>query len=652
VGGASLEAAGLYPLSRRRRKDGSWGSAPARRINAKGLGYHRSVAAPHRPDDPIPRASRGLARFIPLALLAAILGLRIVYLLQLSRSPLGTFLVEDQLVYQRRAQEILAGHLIGRTAPFYSSALYPYILAAIYAVCGIRPTAVYVVQHLLGVATCALVFLLAREIFEPRRSFVGLVLAGLYAPLVFAEGQILMISWTVFAVALALWSAVRHSRTGSVGSALTCGAAVGLGMADKPNLIVLALAVAAWWRLTAGRWRWSSLVALGAGAALLVAPWVAVNAAATGGRVLISASSGINLAIGNNPLSDGTYTEPWAAQGQDSSQFQGLQNASRYFAGRALGRPVDDLEADRYWRRAALAYILGRPIDEARLLGRKILLMVNRQEIPNVMSFDFYRAQFSALRLFPVGFWLVGPFGLLAALSSPRGGSGARLLLAVLLLYALSLLPFFVCDRFRLPVVPILLVFAADGLATLYETLRARRFRRAARLAAGVGVLAGLVSLPLVRFDPGRDHWMLAQAFLERGDPEKAIDEYRAVLAIRPDQAGAWTDLGLVQSRLGRYTDAEQSLRRATSLSPGLGSAHAALADIHRIRGAVEPALAEYRLAVEADPTLVSAWISLARLLRSDGETELARRTLLKGLSLNPGVESLEAALRDMGGGP
>ena len=55
--------------------------------------------------------------------------------------------MEDQLVYQRRAQEILSGHLIGNVTPFYSSTLYPYILAAIYAVCGIRPTAVYLVPE-------------------------------------------------------------------------------------------------------------------------------------------------------------------------------------------------------------------------------------------------------------------------------------------------------------------------------------------------------------------------------------------------------------------------------------------------------------------------------------------------------------------------
>src|SRR5256885_14970668 len=90
------------------------------------------------------------------------------------------------------------------------------------------------------------------------------------------------------------------------------------------------------------------------------------------------------------------------------------------------------------------------------LLGRKILLMLNRQEIPNVMSFDFYRTRFAALRLFPAGFWLVGPFGLQAAFMSLRRRKEPHLLRASLVLYTVSLLPFFVCDRFRLPVVPIL----------------------------------------------------------------------------------------------------------------------------------------------------------------------------------------------------
>ena len=603
------------------------------------------------PGSTLPRP-RALALVVPLALLGAILGLRMAYLHQLGGSPLATFLVEDQLVYQRRAIEILSGRFLGTSPLFYSSTLYPYLLAAIYAVTGVAPSAVYLIQGLLGVATCGLVFLLAREAFETRRALVALVLAGLYGPLAFAEGQILMISWSVFAVSLALWAAVRHARTGTWTSALLCGAACGLGVVDKPNLLVLALGIAIGWRLGEGRVRTKSLLALAAGALLFVAPAAAINAAQSGGRVLLSASSGINLAIGNNPLSDGTYTEPWAAEGRDASQFQGLQNSSRHFASRALGRPVDDLEADRYWRKTALEFILDRPLDELRLLGRRILLLINRQEIPNVMSFDFYRSQFPGLRRLASGFWLVGPFGLLAALLSIRGGRGARLLAINLLLYGLGLLPFFVCDRFRLPAVPMLVPLAADGMVTCVDAIVARRWSRAGGLAAGVAGLGVLVGLPLVRFDMSRDHWMLAQAFVESGRPDRAVSEYEAVLAQHPEQAGAWTDLGLVQLRIGRDADAGRSLRRAIQIAPGLGLAHAALADLDVRRGAIDAALAGYRRDVEADQSLESAWLSLARLLQADGESGLAREALLRGRALNPGDASFDAPLREIGAAP
>ena len=598
---------------------------------------------------PAPRSRRSLV--IEGCLLAAILALRIAYLKEIGDSPLATFLVEDQQVYQTRALEILSGRFIGSAIPFYSSTLYPYVLASIYAVAGVRTVAVYLVQHLLGVATCVVLFRVGREMFDERRAWVAVVLAGLYAPLVFAEGQILMISWSVFAVALALWGAIRHARAGTWTSALICGAACGLGMADRPNLAVLPLAILFWWRLMAARVRLSSFLALAAGAGLFVLPVAGVNAMTTGGRLLFSASSGINLAIGNNPLSDGTYTEPWSSEGADASQFQGLQNASRHFASRALGRPVDDLEADRYWRQAAFRYISEQPLGTLRLVGRKVLLLINHREIPNIMSFEFYRSQFPALNLFFVGFWLVGPFGALGAFLSARRRESLLVVLA-LALYGLSLLPFFVCDRFRLPAVPLLVLLSADGMIVCVDSVRRRLWSRTATLLAGLAAAGALVGLPLKRVDPGRDHWMLAQAFVEAGKPERAIPEYQTVVSLHPYLEQAWIDLAQAQLRLGKTAEAEASLRRAIQVSPDSGSAHAALGDLARRRGDIDAALAEYRRAVEADPSLVEAWLSLARLLRADGEFALARQTLLRGRALNPGVAAFDAALGEMGAAP
>lgn len=595
----------------------------------------------------------GRAGAILAATLGALFVLKLLYLWQLTASPLGSVLLADLLFYHQRAQEILAGDFIGTAPPFYSSTLYPYLVAAIYAVAGVRPAAVYVVQFLLGTLTSFLIYRLGLEFFEPRRALLAGLLAGLYGPFVFAESELVMISWTVFAVAAALLLAARALRGEGLWCAFLCGAACGLGAADKPNVLVLAALVPFWWWLMTRRVRLAQAAALYAGLLVVMAPIMARNAVATGGRFLLSSSTGINLAIGNGPLADGTFRDPWETGEHETVKFQDLHEASLHFASQALGRPAGDEEADRYWRRTALDFALAHPIDEAVLLGRKILLFLNHEEIPNVLNGAFYRSELATLRLFAAGFWLVGPLGLLAALRAALAGGRRPLLLTLFaLLYGLSVVALFVCDRYRLPVAPILILFAADALVTLAEVLRDRDGRRAALFAAGLAPLAVLVALPLVRFDFGRDHWTVAEALSERGSWEAALREYVAAVGIRPDLGEIWNNLGFLQARLGHFDDARASFERAARASPGLAYPHAGLADLERDRGHYEAAMGEYRRALQIDSTLVDAWLSLARLQYDGGEPGQARQTLLRGREMNPGEARFDRMLKEIGADP
>ncbi len=75
-------------------------------------------------------------------------------------------------------------------------------------------------------------------------------------------------------------------------------------------------------------------------------------------------------------------------------------------------------------------------------------------------------------------------------------------------------------------------------------------------------------SYPQVAEDPmaiARRAWQLQQA----GDYAGAVDAYRAFLELRPDEAGARSNLGASLVKLGRYDEAIEEYRKAEKLLPG-----------------------------------------------------------------------------------
>ncbi len=581
--------------------------------------------------------------------------LKLAYLAQLATSPLGTFLFSDFDVYHRRALAILAGDVIGHDAPFFSSTLYPYLVAAIYAISSKSPIAVYSVQMLVGTLTALVLYLFVRELMDERRARVALALSLLCGPFAFFEGQLVMISWTVLGVALALFGWARAARTGEVWASLLAGAGLGLAASDKPNLLVLALLLPLAWRPPPPWPR--RIAAFAVGILVTLGPVLSRNLLATSGRVALSLSTGINLAIGNHASADGMFREPWLSDpttAHDASRLPSLSDASRYFASRAMGRELDAVEADRYWRSEALAFAASHPLESLRLFGKKLLLFLNAREIPNVVDFEFYRKELGMLRLLTVGSWLLVPLGLVgAAAALRRRALSDRALLLFFALYAGSVALLFVSDRFRQPIFPVLIVFAADALVSAHETLREHGLGRLkpSHVAAFL-VFVAIPFLPLTHFDHARNYVQLAEASAVAREPERAVAAFRASLAIDPTVGEVWNNLGLLLVSRGRLDEAGHAFDEAIRVAPRLAYPHRNRGDLARLRNEPKTAMDSYRRAVAIDPHIVDAWLSLARLQFDAGDLAAAQRTLMAGHDANPGVPRFAELLRDLGQEP
>jgi tetratricopeptide (TPR) repeat protein len=140
-----------------------------------------------------------------------------------------------------------------------------------------------------------------------------------------------------------------------------------------------------------------------------------------------------------------------------------------------------------------------------------------------------------------------------------------------------SLIPFFITARYRLPVVPFLIVFASVGIFEAADLMRRRSFKR-----LSVAVVAGLVAAAvvgrfIVDYDFGFSHTVMGTAYSELatkepdkapGHIEKAVIEFKKALELTPLSVDAHYNLGVVYQRVGYFSGAVERLEAAAALKP------------------------------------------------------------------------------------
>jgi len=121
----------------------------------------------------------------------------------------------------------------------------------------------------------------------------------------------------------------------------------------------------------------------------------------------------------------------------------------------------------------------------------------------------------------------------------------------------------------------------------------------------------------------------------EAGNVPKA--EHALAEALRLDQglADAYWQRGVLRQRQGAARDAIADLTKALELRPTRNEAHAALADAYFDLGKEPQALAEWQIAIQAQPDNATWRFRYGKLLSANHQTEPAREQLTKALDLS-----------------
>ena len=579
--------------------------------------------------------------------------MRALYLWQLSSSPFWDTLIGDPARYDAWAREIAAGDWRGEGV-FYQAPLYPYFLAVVYRLFGAAPLAARVVQCFVGAASCVLLALATRSFFGRRAAARAGALLALYPPALFFDALLQKSVLDMFFLALTLALAGRAWGRGARGW-LATGVAAGCLALTRENALGL-VAVLALWLLCdrargdrRARLRASALFL--AGVALVLAPVAVRNWRVGGELVLTSSQAGRNLYYGNRPGADGTY-QP-LRPGRGAIRWE--EADARELAEAALGRRLSAAEISDYWSGRALAFVRERPGEWLRLMARKAFLALNALEIMDTEDQYSHRdhAPLAKALGWVLHFGVVLPLAALGAAVTRRdpGGRGRALLALLLAAYTASILVFFVLDRYRYPMVAILIPFAAAGLAGAAPGLRAMCGAGRAATFAGVGLLALVSNWPVMevsRFEAETYNNLGATLAVEGERLELAARHLERSLRYRPEAAAPHHNLGIVHEKLGRPANAADEFARALELGPASANTLRHLAHNLAVLGRLEEAASAYERALALEPRDAAAWnrlgIARAELGRFAGAVAAFERALAVDAELSGAAANLERA--------
>lgn len=623
-------------------------------------------------------------RWLVLIILAGAL-LRAFYLTELIDSPYFSHPTADAAFHEYWARGMATGAWETRAGnptprldllPYLRPPGYSYFLALIYTIAGPGDLAPRIVQMTLGLVNILLAFSLGRVLFGPGVALVFSALMAVCWNLIYFEGELQPPVLLVCGGLLLMRQLCRWADRPKISLALSAGAVLGLLALIRPNVLLFAPVLAIWLSRTArgenqGRRGRLHVVAMMSAVVAVVSLATLRNYLVADEFVIISCNGAINFYIGNNQASDGVtpkIPELKELTGMGRWSWLSYDQIARGVE-RETGRSMKYTEVSSHFNQKAIRYIKKHPWRTIRLMAKRALLFWGPDEITNNRVIHYDRRASTTLSLLP-GFptaLSLGWLGVLAffgaawkrkiydGVSAPEQRNRVALSILALLFvltYFASFLPFLVAARFRVPLMPFLLMFGAYGIVHVGRSIRGRHWRQAAGWSAAWVVLLALASHSWVDYRPSLTWWhydrgiayraagKLSQAIAEytqanQCDPthaevhyelaralagqeclNEAVDAYNEALKLNPEMVAVYNNLGTALARLNKFDQAAVALQKAVRLAPRDPVVHRNLGTVYANLGRLEEAAQEFRRALRLDPSDAEAQAKLDALKR------------------------------------
>jgi tetratricopeptide (TPR) repeat protein len=468
------------------------------------------------------------------------------------------------------AHDITRGHLFSN-APFYRAPAYPFFLGLVYAIFSNGYYIARLFGLIIGAFSCVFIYLVGRELFSHSVGLIAALLACFYGMFLFYDAMLLTVYLEILFSLLALFWLLKWLKHRNSRSIFISGVFWGLASITRPNFLIFVPVIAVYVLLAIKdipmNARLKYVLLLIAGLLPSVIPVILINVLIGKDFVPIAWNGGINFFLGNNPSANG-----WSATSPelDATWWGGYKDAI-IVAGKALHKEyLLPSQVSNYWFIRGINYIFTNPLGWLGLMLKKVYLLLNSFELSNNQSIQGFQQYSFLLRIPLLNYGTILALAIWGIICSVREkNKGTFLTIFFLVAYSFSIVIFFVCARYRIVLVPFLLIFASHAVIWIIRKIKEKMYRGTVLIIIGMIALIVFFNTDFYGthvIDQSKIHESTGNRFFDVHKYSKAIEEYNKALSYDPKNTDAMNALGNTYMMLRQLAPAEKLFKASLGI--------------------------------------------------------------------------------------
>ena len=534
-----------------------------------------------------------------LIIFISALAVRLIYWFDVRNNFLLVPPLLDAEIYNNWAINIVnTGNWLG-TDTFFLNPGYPYVVALIYKIFSINIDIVRLFQFIVDAASGLITFYIANELFGKKVGVVAGLIYSVYGVFIFYAGNLVNIVWINFANLFAIFLLLKSKKSKKpIIYYLLSGMLFGVSILFRPNMALFVATVIlldlVYWR---SRIKYDFALLLGM--LLILSPVILRNKVVTNEVSVSGVSMGINFYIGNHHQSDGSNHAMKVVGILASSPVTMLDYFRKEAERKIAGGQISFIDMDKYWLRQGLEEIRKFPLKWVMVVIKKIYLFISSQEMASNYNYEMVKNEFSIVLRLCMSYINIMPLSVIGFvyLIKNKEMKQVYLLLVLFMTYFITVLVFFMLAEYRLPAIPVLIIFASYGLVQI-------RQKTNAKICVAVFIIIWTmpkfyeniykINSPMYYYHQGRTFSymgrnmdagnyyekayvlgkndvavlrMLGNAFVDMGHWERAKEIIGKEIAIEPSSM-ALVNMAFVNYKMGEYEIAKTFYNKSLELDP------------------------------------------------------------------------------------